>query len=30
VRVASETSKFALIIDPQGYDYARYVSIEMD
>lgn len=30
VRVASETSKFALVIDPQGYDYARYVHIEMD
>jgi hypothetical protein len=30
MRVATETSKFALIIDPQGYDYARYVYIEMD
>ena len=30
MRVATETSKFALIIDPQGYNYARYVYIEMD
>jgi len=30
VKVASETSKFSLIIDPQGYNYARYVAVEMD
>jgi hypothetical protein len=29
VRVATETSKFALIIDPQGYNYARYVAVEL-
>jgi hypothetical protein len=29
VRVASEGSKFSLIIDPQGYNYARYVAVEM-
>ncbi|MGF9741603.1 ArdC family protein [Priestia megaterium] len=28
VKVSSEGSKFSLIIDPQGYNYARYVAIE--
>jgi hypothetical protein len=28
VKVSSKGSKFSLIIDPQGYNYARYVAIE--
>ena len=28
IRVTSPCAKIALIIDPQGYSYARYVAIE--
>lgn len=28
IRVTGDGSQIALIVDPQGYDYARYVGIE--